>query len=455
MKNQPQLQPGSNRLASTASCSVEVIRTVQDLDRLDNEWDALVLTSNSSVYQTFSWQRTWWKHHGMNHELRCLVFRLGCELIGIAPIYLTRESILGMTIARHIRFIGNGLSDYLDIIVRPGHETVVCKEFARYLTATRAEWDIVDIEDANEDSTFSRFVAASLREYEILVYSFQGNVCPFVELPASWDSMISNLGPNTRYNIKRKSRKLDDQYDFEIEAYRNEEGNLVRGMEGFFQVHGARWNSLGFPSAFDDPGHRMFHHEIAQQFAQRGWLTLLFLKVDGLRVAAFLGFSFKSRLYMYQCNAFGPTEIMKQSPGLLLRSIAIKRGIAEGMKVFDFLRGDEMYKYLEWKSSTSRNWMFRCTHDSLGARVRLLLFILVEFQKKAVNRIRREFYSFRRFQSGGHPSVFQQTRYVLNRGIAILHIGRHYLSRHHRRSQSPERTPSVPLNRNNPPTNVH
>jgi len=443
MKTQPQMQPAPNRLTNAASCSVEVIRTVGDLDQLGDAWDALVLTSNSSIYQTFSWQRTWWKHHGMNHDLRCLVFRMGSELVGIAPLYVTQESILGMTFARRIRFIGNGLSDYLDIIVRPGYETNVCKEFARYLTATRAEWDIVDIEDANEECTFSRYMAPAMREEQILLYSSQGNVCPFVELPTSWDSMVSHIGPNTRYNIKRKSRKLDDYYDFEIEAFRSEEDNLVRAMEGFFQVHGARWNSLGFPSAFDDPGHRMFHHEIAQQFAQRGWLTLLFLKVDGLRVAVFLGFSFKSRLYMYQCNAFGPPEIMKQSPGLLLRSIAIKRGITEGMKVFDFLRGDEMYKYLEWKSSTSRNWMFRCTRNSLGARARLILFIITEFQKKAVDRTRREFYSFRRFRSTGQRSALQQTRYILSRGLTVLHIGRDYLSRHHLRSQSPAPTTSV------------
>jgi hypothetical protein len=134
---------------------------------------------------------------------------------------------------------------------------------------------------------------------------------------------------------------------------------------------------------------------------------------------------------------------MKQSPGLLLRSIAIKRGIAEGMKVFDFLRGDEMYKYLEWKSSTSRNWLFRCTRNSLGARARLLLFILIEFQKKAMERTRREFYSFRRFRSTGHRSVGQQTQYILSRGMAVLHIGRHYLGRHYLRSQSPATTPSA------------
>jgi len=435
--------PSPTRPAPTAGCSVEVIRAVEDLDQLGDEWDALVLTSNTSIYQTFSWQRTWWKHHGMNHDLRCLIFRIGSELVGIAPLHVTREAILGITFARRIRFIGNGLSDYLDIIVRPGYETVVCKEFAQYLTTTRAEWDIVDIEDANEDSTFSRFMAPALREEELLVYSFQGNVCPFVQLPTTWDSMVSHLGPNTRYNIKRKSRKLDDCYDFEIEAFRNEEDNLARGMEGFFQVHGARWNSLGFPSAFDDPGHRMFHHEIAQLFAQRGWLTLLFLKVDGLRVAAFLGFSFKNRLYMYQCNAFGPTEIMKQSPGLLLRSIAIKRGIAEGMKVFDFLRGDEMYKYLEWKSSTSRNWMFRSTPNSLRARLRLYIFIVTEFVGKAVDRHRRELYSFHRFRSTRHPSLVQQMLFIIDRGMAMLHVGRHYIRRHYLPAQANTTNPNI------------
>jgi CelD/BcsL family acetyltransferase involved in cellulose biosynthesis len=411
-------------------CSIRVVQTEQEFDQLERTWDELLSTCGASIFQTFEWLRTWWEHFGEGRRLHCLVFSSDGQVVGIAPMFKTLVKAVGVRIARYLQFMGSPLSDYTDIIVRTGYEPAVLDTFAWHLRDSWNEWDVLDIEDVNESSVVVQVLPQMLRNHGILLSMYQGNVCPALPLPTTWDAFLQGLGPNGRYNLRRKSKYLYRNFRTEVEVLESDTDDIVEGVDGFIKLHGDRWKSLGYPSAFDDETHRAFHTEVAKIFACRGWLRLFFLKVNGLRVASSFDFYYKGRIYMYQSNAHGPREIMKCSPGFLLNSIVIERGIKDGMRVFDFLRGDEFYKIEGMKAVPHKNWLIRGASPSRGGRLRYRMFLGHELLKKGRNRILQEYFGLKRLWWTKHPSVSVVVEYIVARLGILLRLARHYILRY-------------------------
>jgi CelD/BcsL family acetyltransferase involved in cellulose biosynthesis len=107
-------------------------------------------------------------------------------------------------------------------------------------------------------------------------------------------------------------------------------------------------------------------------------------------------------------------------------------GIAEGMRVFDFLRGDEEYKYREWGAVDSRNWLFRVRSPHPGRAVRFALFLACEFASKTRRRVLWEYYEFRRMRIVRNPSAGALARYVWGKAAALVGIGVRFISRYTR-----------------------
>ena len=90
-----------------------------------------------------------------------------------------------------------------------------------------------------------------------------------------------------------------------------------------------------------------FSDETAPRFLEAGLLRLYGLRLDGQIIAAYYGFMHSSggvrRAYFY-LSGFDPAYA-KFSLGRLIVEHAIRSAIAERASEFDFLRGNEPYKY--------------------------------------------------------------------------------------------------------------
>jgi CelD/BcsL family acetyltransferase involved in cellulose biosynthesis len=87
-----------------------------------------------------------------------------------------------------------------------------------------------------------------------------------------------------------------------------------------------------------------FFHEITAATNQAGWLYLAFIELDGEKAAALLGFLYGDRLLLYN-SGYDPEKFAELSPGIVLTAFTIEDTIRRGVRVFDFLRGNEVYKY--------------------------------------------------------------------------------------------------------------
>jgi CelD/BcsL family acetyltransferase involved in cellulose biosynthesis len=76
---------------------------------------------------------------------------------------------------------------------------------------------------------------------------------------------------------------------------------------------------------------------------QAGWLQLSFLEFGGEKAAAYLNFDYANKIWVY--NSGINYKFAELSPGWVLLAYLIQWGIDHGRECFDFMRGDEVYKY--------------------------------------------------------------------------------------------------------------
>jgi CelD/BcsL family acetyltransferase involved in cellulose biosynthesis len=123
------------------------------------------------------------------------------------------------------------------------------------------------------------------------------------------------------------------------------ESTFEEHFEALLRLHQSRWQQRAMPGMLAEDAVRSFHREAAMSLLQRGCLRPHSLRLDGKVIASFYGFS-DSRTTSYYLGGFDP-EVRALSPGLLIVGHAIEVAAREGCREFDFLRGQEPYKY-EW-----------------------------------------------------------------------------------------------------------
>jgi hypothetical protein len=163
-------------------------------------------------------------------------------------------------------------------------------------------------------------------------------VSPFIQLPKTWEEYLLMINGKDRQELKRKMRRLEKtKFDFSVST----SNDLSRvEFDEFVNLHKASdFNKDKFMSKKME---EFFWDLICIKFEK--WTTKLArLDIDGQSAASLLLFSNENELLFYN-SGFDP-KLNYYSPGLMLNALLIKDAILSGVKTFDFLRGDERYKY--------------------------------------------------------------------------------------------------------------
>jgi CelD/BcsL family acetyltransferase involved in cellulose biosynthesis len=306
---------------------------------LKPEWNELLHRSCcDTLFLTWEWQSTWWKHLG-DGDLQLLGLRDGDDgrLVGIAPLFRAEmdngRSVINMVGCRDV-------SDYLDLIVELGQEDTVYRAVLDYLEDEAPAWDIVDLCNIPQNSlTFVRLrELAEDRGYQTLVEV--EDVCPIIDLPATWDDYLKSLDKKQRHEVRRKLRRADAEAEPRFVIV-GPEHDLQAEMEAFVELH---QKSAPEKDEFMDPQMQGFFLDVAQVLQAQGWLQLAFVEMHGEKAAALLNFDYGDAILVYN-SGYDPDQFRHLSPGIIVTARCIEYAINLARAKFDFLRGDEVYKY--------------------------------------------------------------------------------------------------------------
>ena len=304
-----------------------------DLHAFDEaRWNGLLDRSGlPSVFLTWQWQTEWSQAFTAERPIQILAATDAAgTLTGLLPLYEDgpeRQRILG----------GVDVSDYLDLIAPDGGEAEVWTALLQHRAGQTVAWDLHGIRSASATATLLPELAPA---HGLTASVEREDRCPVLALPKTWDEYLARLSGKDRHELRRKIRRLERELPGASPTSHATVAGWDEAMTRFLTLH--RLSKVGKARFMDERMERFFRSATAR-LAAAGWARLWFLEFEGAAVAGFLCLEYGGSVGLYN-SGFDPARATL-APGIVLLAHVIRDAIDRGFPVFDFLRGEEPYKY--------------------------------------------------------------------------------------------------------------
>ncbi len=380
---EPPCPEAASRTAGVASPARRLRAVRRSVDRLDQgTWDALAARNPwATPFARWAVHRAWWEAYGTNaHEETLVLVEADpadgaidedATPVAIVPLMHRHEvepdDAARRTVLRHgaagaltpvpatakAVFMGASYhADYATLLAAPDAFPAVAEAVVDYLSADalgavqRIPWDVVDLRrlrcaDPATDALALAFGRREIAEGWTLSVERE-DVCPVVTLPeeGGFEALLARLDKKDRHEIRRKVRRAEAAGRIALV----DAADPLAELDRFVDLHQRRWGADGlFPPTEGGRQSRRFLERLFELAWPEGWICLTFLEVADRRIGA--GITFDDGVTVYYYNAGIDPDAAALSPGILLAERLIRRAIELGRRRFDFLRGNEPYKY--------------------------------------------------------------------------------------------------------------
>jgi len=346
------------------SIRVNEINEIDQFFELGDKWNS-VLERSRDGHVLLSWEfmSTYVKHFGKERKLKVLYIEDNDRIIAIAPLRLSRYNFAGSFGYNVIEPLAFRHADYTGFILAE-REIDCLKLFFNYLYDQNG-WDFIYLYDIPGTSIIPELLpklVKALPKFELT----KGVACPYVLLPTSFDIFIKAVSTKLRKNLRRCIKNLQKDYGkVELKKY-DELGSVEEAMHIFIRLHQKRWNLKGMPGVYNTQKRHNFGLDAAKVLADKGWLALYFLTVNDEPIATQYCLEYKQKMY-FGLGGFDP-DYSKYSVGNLITAKVIEKCIEKGIKEYDFMKGDEPYKF-DWTTKYRRNFNIRFVNKKLTSNL--------------------------------------------------------------------------------------
>ncbi len=307
------------------SCSVtqesfNSLLLLRDNDIPARNWEPLFISP--------AWLNVWWSVFGSGRELYLTSVREGDNVIGIAPLMIEYKtaSIIGSA----------DVCDYLDFIVVQGRY----QDFFNAVIDDLKQKGIkqLNLESLRPDSRVLTGLADVAINRRCEVVMTPSEVSLEMKLPNSWDEYLMILNSKQRHEVRRKLRRLEEAGEFKYRSV-SDTASVINLLDTFLKMF---TESRDEKADFLSEKRELFFRSMIESMANAGILKLGILEIETIPAAMILYFDYNDNIYLY--NSGFDKEYISLSVGLLSKILCIKDSIESGKKVFDFLKGNEVYK---------------------------------------------------------------------------------------------------------------
>lgn len=283
----------------------------------------------NSIFVLPAWMQAWYQEFGGGDKPYFLNVKQDGETAGIAPLL-----IKGKTAS----LVGNAdVCDYLDFIITPGLE----KDFFNALLVDLKQRGIerLDLGAVRPDSTVMTSLVPGARKMGYEVSTRQEEVSVELALPDTYDKYLALLDGKQRHELARKFRNASAEGKLNYRIVSDRAG-LNKTLDDFFKMF---TESRHDKAVFLTTNMATYFRSLLDTMADIGLARIGVLDFDTVPVAMVLYFDYRDCIYLYN-SGYDP-RYESLSAGLLCKVMGIQAGIESGKKVFNFLKGNEIYKY--------------------------------------------------------------------------------------------------------------
>lgn len=264
-------------------------------------------------------------------NIKVIFFYYDNNLVGIAPLMIDIER-------KTIAILGDkDLFDYRDIIVNPIYSEHIYELLFNKITQENNYNDFTFIlESIPEQSGLLNYSDNTNTNNQFV--KLEEDVTPIINLVNDWEEYLMSLSKKQRHEVRRKVRKFEAQ---------NFSSNLITDKIGLNDFN-SEFFDLFVKSRLDKEEflteqRKKFFIQMLNNFADIEQLRILCLYDDQKLISACIVIDYDETYFLYN-NAYS-LMYNSFSVGLVSKIFAIKESIDRNKKKFNFLRGNEKYKY--------------------------------------------------------------------------------------------------------------
>jgi tetratricopeptide (TPR) repeat protein len=335
---------------------IDIIDNFESFQAIRNNWDSVYeVDPQARFFSSWIWLSGMLKRYDEYHEtwfiLAAKSSNHAAEYVAFFPLKIAISERKGGELYNKLFIAGVTDAECIGFICRPEHEAEVASAFAAYFQQ-QEEWSVFKIQNLQEtDKRLSQFLRSFSREsFEIKelhhindnLDRIDNNIVPYVPLPEDWEQYLQNdLSANTRQKIRRYLRKIEDSTEFHVTHVNSD--NLERHIEILLGFWKSSWEGRKGPDRCRmilDSNSFTLRHCFENNCL---YLSVLWKGDKPLgAIANLMDFSRKSILFYIG----GRDDTVTDPPsGIILHALAIQYAIQNGFKIYDFLMGNEAYKF--------------------------------------------------------------------------------------------------------------
>ena len=306
------------------------------------EWNGLLDHAiTKSPFLRYEFMKTWWDHKGggewqEDSQLVLIEGREGNELIGIAPFFIATATD-GKRTLYNLGAIE--ICDVLDVVVDQQHHAEFCAAIADHLVSLPNGFDDARLYNLPVNSPTIAALQKRLDTAGLKTELAKYQPSPTIHLVPNFEEYLSGIDKKQRHEVRRKMRRAEESGRGVEWHYIENAADLEPAISDFFAF------MEGDPdkAAFLTEKMRAQMEAIIRLAFDDGFLKFAFLKADGQVAASYLMFDMFNKLWVY--NSGYDRAFNELSAGWVLLGHLIQWSCENGKAEFDFMRGDEDYKF--------------------------------------------------------------------------------------------------------------
>jgi CelD/BcsL family acetyltransferase involved in cellulose biosynthesis len=342
--------PATSQPQVRSAVSVPTTERHERIAAIAQEWDELADRLEASPFLRPGWTQAWLDAFP-DMSTTVLAVREGGELTAVLPLLRSR-ALLTSPANSHTPLSGS-------IAAGAGP----AQALARAMIEMRApRTDLRSLDPGDPLLAQMRTLASELGRATIERVTDRE---PYVTLSGGLEAYEAGLPRKHRKEIRRMHRRLADEGEVTFEFADGSE-RLDSLLDEGFAIEGSGWKTDRGSAIAAVPQARRFYTAIARWAAERGWLRLAFLRLEGRPLA--FDFCIEAGGSFYALKGGYDIEYRRFGPGSLLTYESLRRAFTAGLGSYEFLGTDDPYK-LNWTATTRERVRLQVFSNSPTGRI--------------------------------------------------------------------------------------
>jgi len=318
---------------------------------LEGPWQDLAARAFAPSFQLeFRAVSAWCRHLRGDWRPFVLLAREGESVRGIFPLMYRDERRRGLLPYRRIRFLASTHTDFSTVLAGSEDMEAVVNAALAWLFSSALRWELCILDDLVEGNPAVAALENGLRNYKARVARADGRYY-YLDLSRPWADVWEGMSKKfvrRSTNLARNRITKAGPWDILVDP----EWDVDRLMAEASPMHIERQHELERESLYTGEDSRNFlrgvlQHNLAQKRFRSYWL-----RFQETLIAYMFGFVSQGVFYAWNM-AFRP-EFAEFFPSKLLLLEIIRDCQRQGLKEFNFMRGESEYK-AKWTKSFRTN----------------------------------------------------------------------------------------------------